>query len=390
MLTPPPRGFPDSEFEQRTAKAQRRMAAQKLDALLLTTEANMRYFTGFLTQFWESPTRPWFLVVPAEGKPIAVIPEIGAAGMRDTWLEDVRTWSSPCPEDDGISLLTQTLADAATRHGRIGVTLGPESHLRMPAANFRTLTEALVPAEIVDISQMMHHLRFVKSPAEIEKIHYICDLTSAAFEALPDALVLGESERQNAMRLRLDLLQRGADHSPYIVAGSGPGGYDNIIMGPTDRLLGDGDVLIIDTGTTYDGYFCDFDRNFAFGSVADATRRAHDVVYQATDAGFAAARPGATMADVWAAMWAVLENGGALGNEVGRMGHGLGTQLTEWPSVMPGDLTVLEPGSVITLEPGMTFAPGKQMVHEENLVITEDGARLLSRRAPAELPVILG
>ena len=83
----------------------------------------------------------------------------------------------------------------------------------------------------------------------------------------------------------------------------------------------------------------------------------------------------------------VLEEGGALGSDVGRFGHGLGMQLTEWPSNTMWDETVLAPGMVITLEPGMTFAPGKMMVHEENLVIREDGAELLSRRAPPELPV---
>ena len=159
-------------------------------------------------------------------------------------------------------------------------------------------------------------------------------------------------------------------------------------MGPTDRVLEDGDVLIIDTGTTFDGYFCDFDRNFAFGHIADDTRRAHEAVYRATDVGFTAARPGATMAEVWAAMWAVLEAGGALGNNVGRMGHGLGMQLTEWPSVKQTDHTELQPGAVITLEPGMAFAPGRQLVHEENIVITADGADWLTHRAPADMPVI--
>ena len=88
-------------------------------------------------------------------------------------------------------------------------------------------------------------------------------------------------------------------------------------------------------------------------------------------------------------MWSVLEKGGALGNSVGRMGHGLGMELTEWPSVMPGDDTLLEPGMVLTIEPGMSFAPGKEMVHEENILITEEGARILTRRAPAEMPIIL-
>lgn len=389
MLTPPSRGFLRAEFEHRMARAQARMRELELDAVLLTTEAEVRYFTGFLTQFWESPTRPWFVVLPLDGKPIAVIPEIGAAGMRTTWVEDIRTWSSPRPDDDGLSLVAEALKAQTGRFGRLGASLGAESVLRMPAGDFDKLRGMVGGAEFRDAAAMLHRLRYVKSPAEIAKIHYVCDLTSAAFEALPDSLVLGESERENCRRLRIDLLARGADNSPYVVAGSGPGGYDNIIMGPTDRLLEDGDVLIIDTGTTYDGYFCDFDRNFAFGHAPEESRRAYDVVYQATDAGFAAARPGATTTDIYNAMWSVMEAGGALGNNVGRLGHGLGMQLTEWPSNTADDHTVLEPGVVLTLEPGMEFAPGKQMVHEENIVITEDGAEWLSRRAPEEVPVIL-
>jgi len=71
------RGFNIDQFEKRTLKAQRLMQQHGLDALLLTTETNVRYFTGFLTRFWESPTRPWYLIIPLKGKPIAVIPSIG-------------------------------------------------------------------------------------------------------------------------------------------------------------------------------------------------------------------------------------------------------------------------------------------------------------------------
>ena len=81
--------------------------------------------------------------------------------------------------------------------------------------------------------------------------------------------------------------------------------------------------------------------------------------------------------------------GGALGNSIGRMGHGLGMELTEWPSIMPGDDTILEPGMVLTIEPGMSFAPGKEMVHEENILITEERAKILTRRASDEMPIIL-
>lgn len=388
MTQAPERGFLLREFEVRLQRAQRAMHAAGLDALLLTTEAEVRYFSGFQTQFWESPTRPWFLILPLTGKPIAVIPEIGAEGMGSTWVEDIRTWPAPVPEDDGVSLLADSLAALPRRYGAIGTPMGHESHLRMPLRDFLDVQNRLRPVPFVDAAPLLRGLRFVKSAAEVEKIRYACQLTSDAFEALPEVMKTGQSEREICRDFRIDLLCRGADHSPYIISGSGPGGYDSIIMGPTDRVLSEGDLLIIDTGTVYDGYFCDFDRNFAFGHADDLTHRSYDTVFAATGAGFDAARPGARMCDVWQAMWTVLEAGGALGNSVGRMGHGLGMQLTEGPSVTPDDETELLPGAVITLEPGMAFAPGRQMVHEENIVITEPGAEWLSRRASAELPVI--
>ena len=107
------RGFNIDQFEKRTSKAQQLMQHHGLDALLLTTETNVRYFTGFLTRFWESPTRPWYLIIPSKGKPIAVIPSIGKALMSKTWVEDIRTWPSPDLKDDGISLLSDTLEEIA-------------------------------------------------------------------------------------------------------------------------------------------------------------------------------------------------------------------------------------------------------------------------------------
>nr|MBC8238891.1 aminopeptidase P family N-terminal domain-containing protein [Alphaproteobacteria bacterium] len=136
MLTPPSRGFLRAEFEHRMARAQARMRELELDAVLLTTEAEVRYFTGFLTQFWESPTRPWFVVLPLDGKPIAVIPEIGAAGMRTTWVEDIRTWSSPRPGDDGPSLVAGALEAPTRRVGRLGASPGAGGGARVPPRGF--------------------------------------------------------------------------------------------------------------------------------------------------------------------------------------------------------------------------------------------------------------
>ena len=81
----PAPGFPAAEFAARLQRAQTAMATAGLAGMLFTTEAEIRYFSGFRTLFWQSPTRPWFLFVPVDGKPVAVIPEIGAELMRRTW-----------------------------------------------------------------------------------------------------------------------------------------------------------------------------------------------------------------------------------------------------------------------------------------------------------------
>ena len=384
----PARGFPTAEFEARTALAQQRMAAAGLDALLLTTEPEVRYFTGFLTQFWQSPTRPWFLVVPAEGKPVAVIPTIGVDCMGRTWIDDIRNWPSPQPEDDGCSLLAAALTELAGKRGRIGIAKGKETHLRLPLGDFEQLAWRLPDAAFQDATAILRGLRMVKSAREIEKIAYVCDVVSGAFAAAPQLFAAGQSDIEVFRRFKIECLSRGVDDVSYLVGGAGQGGYGDIISPPSGRALRQGDVLILDTGCLFDGYFCDFDRNFAIGRVDDAVRRAYEVVWRATEAGLAVARPGVSCAELFAAMQDVLERGGALGNDVGRMGHGLGMQLTEWPSHTPWDRTVLEAGMVLTLEPGMTFAEGKVMVHEENIVVREDGAELLTRRAAPELPVI--
>lgn len=384
----PRRGFPDSEFEHRTERTQSAMRGERLDAVLVMTEPEVRYYSGFLSQFWESPTRPWFLVIPLDGKPIAVVPEIGAAGMGGTWLDDVRTWSSPDPVDDGVSLLASTIDGLPRRFGQIGVPMGPGSQLRMPLADFFRLKEKMETRGVADAGGMLRRIRSVKSEREIEKIRTACGIASRAFESLPAEISAGESEREICRRFKIKLIAGGADSAPYVMGGSGPGGYNDIIMGPTDRTLSSGDIMIIDSGATFDGYFCDFDRNYAFGYLSDKARRAYDVVFEATEAGFRAVAPGVTTSDLWREMWRVLEAGGALGNKVGRMGHGLGMQLTEWPSNMPGDDTVLEPGMVLTLEPGMVFGPDQWMVHEENIVVRPGGAQWLSKRAWPEMPLI--
>ncbi len=383
----PKRGFTQFEFEVRLNKAQKIMFDEKFDAIFLASPSNIRYFSGFDTQFWESPTRPWFMIVPLKGKPIAVIPEIGLPAMSLTWIDDIRTWASPNIKDDGISILKKTIEKIPKRFGFIGAELGREMSLRMPVIDFLKLKDTL-KTELVDGSKAIWDMRMVKTNAEINHINYICSIVSDAYEELPKNISIGESEREVAKKFRIDLAKRGADSSPFLPVISGSGGVSQIISGPQDKVLQKGDVLFIDTGSTYDGYFCDFDRNYSIGQPSSKTIKMNEILWRATEEAINAAIIGSTTENVWIAMNKIIEEANPVGNNVGRLGHGLGLQLTEPPSHRFGEKTEIKENMVLTIEPGLEYALGKMIVHEENIVITKDGAKLLTKRAPRELPVI--
>jgi Xaa-Pro aminopeptidase len=375
------RGFPDAEYAARTARAQSGMAEAGLDGILLMTQAEVQYFTGFQTLFWQSPTRPWFVFVPAAGKPIAIIPEIGASLMRRSWLDDIRTWAAPAPGDDGISLLTEVLSPLKT----VGVMKGHETHLRMPLGDWERLMAALPGVRVVDATGLVQGLRMVKSDAEIVKLAHICAIGSASFAQVPQLVRAGMPLDDVFRAFRREALAQGADDAPYLVGAAAQGGYADVISPPDQTPIAAGDILMLDTGLVCDGYYCDFDRNWAIGRADDAAKRAYDVLWRATEAGIAAARVGNTCRDLFDAMCAEI---GDSGGDIGRLGHGLGLQLTEQPSLAAFDHTVLAENMVLTLEPSLAYGDGLMMVHEENIFVTPQGGRLLTTRAAAALPVI--
>ncbi|MFQ5556887.1 MAG: M24 family metallopeptidase [Acidimicrobiales bacterium] len=383
----PRRGFEVGEYRSRTARAQAMLGELGLGALFVCTEPEVRYFTGFQTPFWLSPTRPWFVVVPVSGDPVAVIPSIGEELMRSSWIDDIRTWPSPRPHDDGVGLLAEAINDVTGGRGTLGVPMGPETHLRMPLADWGRLTEQIAPVRTADASAVVRGLRMVKSEAEVAKIGYACSIVNDAFTRIGQIVTVGMSEREAFRAFRIGLLDGGADDVPYLVGGTGTH-LSDIISPPGDRTILQGDLLMFDTGTVWDGYWADFDRNFALGRADPASRRAYETAWQATEAALAILRPGVTTTELWRAMRDVLTAGGADPGGVGRLGHGLGMQLTEWPSHAAEDDTAVEERMVLTLEPSLEFEPGRVMVHEENVVVRADGPQQLSRRAPPELPVL--
>jgi Xaa-Pro aminopeptidase len=379
------RGFPEAEFHRRRDALQGEMARHGLDALLLTSAADVFYVTGFLTRFWESPARPWFVVVPGTGDPVAVIPSIGAALMGQTWLSDIRCWDAPFPGDDGVSLLADALAGLVPEGGEIGVPMGLETQLRMPLADYADVAARIAPRRFVDGTAAVQRVREIKSEAEIDRIRAACGVADRAFARVGEYAAAGVPLERVFRDFQRVLLEEGADWVAYTAGGAGPGGYGDVISPAGSRPLKAGDVLMLDTGAVRDGYFCDFDRNWAIGPADDTAKRAYGALYAATGAVLRDLRPGMLARDVHGQFIRELAARGTVPGG-GRLGHGLGITLTEWPSFTAHDTTVLRAGMVLTLEPGVEIAPGVIQVHEENIVLRADGAELLSARAPEALP----
>ena len=372
--------FPRAEYEARLEAANRAMHINNLDAILLASEAEVRYFTGFRTQFWQSPTRPWFVILRRDQTPLAIIPEIGAELMARSDIAEIEAWPAPRPHDDGLSLLKDRLANCQ----RLGVLMGHETTFRMPLNDVFELRAAL-PAEWIDATDIIRDLRMVKSKLEIAYIHQICRIASQGFARVPEIANAGQSLSSVFREFKRMLLELGADDVPYLVGGVDHPSYDDVISPPDDRPLSDGQILMLDTGATLNGYFCDFDRNYAVGTPTASAQRAYAKLYDATDAAMELARPGVRACDLFAAMAKSMDT---QNSDVGRFGHGLGMQLTEWPSLAAWDETIIRENMVLTLEPSIDVDGGGIMVTEENILITDASPILLSTRAPKELPVL--
>ena len=364
------------------------MQKNDIDVVLITSPHNFRYFTGLDSYFWESPTRPWFLLIFQSNDPIAIIPSIGENALNKTWIRNIQTWPSHQPEDEGLSMLTKLIKDTILQKGNIGCELGQESHLRMSINDFDKLRSNFSHYNFINASEIIWQLRIIKSSEEIKKIKNIISIASNVFDNFHNYIHKGMTEIEICNIFKKKLLNEGADHTLYMSCASGKGGYDQIILDPTEKKLQDGDILVIDTGTTLDGYFCDFDRNYGFGNISSESERAYDTLWEATEAGLDKVKPGVKCSDINHAMYSVLKKAGLISNNVGRMGHGLGLQLTEPPSIMNNDNTILQENMIMSMEPCFEYKPKKMLVHEENILITSKGYERLTSQTPKKIPII--
>ncbi len=380
--------FDRTEFEARWERARAGMHARGLDALLVTTEANYRYLSGHATLAFMNRSRPLFCLLPRDGAPLVLAGASESSVARNTsWVADVRAFTALV--EPGVAELVQAVRDRGLATGRIGCELGLAQRLGMPPNDFRALQERLPGAAFVDGGDVLWALRRVKSPAEIAYLRRAAVITSEAVAETLAAVRPGWTERDVYQHAATGVMRLGADRPGYGPVNADARAPDSMTGGPTARRLEPGRMVYMGAGCAYHAYWSDQVRVFAVGRATDHQRRMYAVMHEAFDRCFALLRPGVPVSDVMRKSLAVLEAGGAgpYAGRLGRIGHGTGLDVSEPPSINLDDGSVLEAGMVLYLEPNFVTPEGNFLV-EDTVLVTEDGAELLSSRAPAELPVI--
>lgn len=365
-----------AEYPQRIERARALLRALGADALLVTAGTSLRYFAGVP---WGASERLVALLVTAEDDPLIVCPAF-EEGSLDAVLKIPaarRLWEE---HEDPHARVAAAMAERGAR------TLALD-----PGAAFAVHTglRAHLPAQaIVDATPVIDGCRLCKSPAELALMQQACDMTlhvqrlaaGIAHEGLgTDALVRFIDEAHRAL---------GADNgSTFCIVQYGhatafPHGIPGV------QHLREGELVLIDTGCTVQGYHSDITRTWIFGSPDDEQRRIWALEQAAQAAAFAAVRPGVACADVDAAARRVLEAAG-LGPDYRlpglphRTGHGCGLAIHEAPYLVRGNRAALQPGMCASDEP-MIVVPGRFGVRlEDHFHVTEDGAQWFTPPSPA-------
>lgn len=344
---------------QRVRALRGRLSDEGLDALLVSHPPNLRYLSGF------SGSAGLLLVDPEE-----------ALLLVDSRYEEQA-------EEEASDAVAVRLAEdglvtglAAEVTGRAELALGFEAH-RTTVRRARRLAEETEGTEWRETDGLVEGIRARKDGAEIDLLR---EAGRVACRALDDALGLvepGMTEREVVAELEYRLRR----------AGSGPPAFDSIVASgprsarpharPSERRLREGDLVLLDLGATVEGYRSDVTRTVVLGSPEPWQRRAHAAVRAARDAALSAVEPGRPAREVDEAARAALEDRsveGAFGHSVG---HGIGLEVHEEPSLSANSDDILQEGNVVTIEPGV-YLRGRGGVRVEDDVVVGDRPDVLT------------
>jgi Xaa-Pro dipeptidase len=268
----------------------------------------------------------------------------------------------------------ENAAGAILAHARgLGVRrLGFERHA-VTVAQLERWEDRFEGIRLTGVGEEVERLRWVKDAEELALLRSAQDATDGAFEDILEVLVVGITERQAAAQLELAMARHGADTISFDVIVAFGEHAAEPHHHPCHRALAEGDVIKMDFGALVAGYHADMTRTVAFGEPVAQLRKVHDVVAAAQQAGIDALRPGVLAADVDRAARSVIEDAGYGDRFTHGLGHGVGLDIHEGPSLRRDGDDVVPAGAVVTVEPGV-YLPGLGGVRIEDAVaVSEDG-----------------
>ena len=345
----------------RARTLQERLSAHSLDALVVSAPTNIQYLTGFTGSNGTVVVTPHATTLITDSR-------------YRTWASEQVQSHDPATvvviaQGTGRQALNDQVGDCST--------VGLESdHVTWTDA--KSLSELFGADRVVATSRVVEDLREIKSANEIVSLRSAGAVGDAALERMATELAPGMSEQDVARRIA----QLMYDHSRVvpsfdIIVASGPNSA-NPHHAPTDRLIVAGDLVIIDSGATVDGYRSDMTRSFVLGEPTQQQREMLSLVKVAQQAGVDAVAPGVPTSEIDAACRQVIADAGYGEYFTHGTGHGVGLDIHEAPSVSSASTATLAPGHIITVEPGVYIPSVGGVRWEDTVLVTSNGADSLT------------
>ncbi|MEY2595035.1 MAG: Xaa-Pro dipeptidase [Bacteroidota bacterium] len=363
------------ERKQRIAKAQELMAKEKLDAIFMEGTTTCFYFTGMR---WGQSERTFGVVIPAKGEIVYVCPKFEDDRAKElintAFGSELRCWEE---HESPYQVILNIVKDRGVKYRRIGM----EERVRFFIADgVRKIASGF---EVVDATPVTAGCRMYKTKAEIALMQKANDVTIEAYKAAFATIVPGMSQSTLSVNIASAFRKLGYSGGASVQVGK----YSALPHGSiTPQTIREGDVVMVDGGTSCEGYASDITRTIVVGKPTQRQTDVWNLEKKAQDAAFAAMKIGAPCEVVDAAARKVIEDAG-FGKNYGlpglphRTGHGIGLEGHEWTNFVKGNTTKIAPGMCFSDEPTISI-PGEFGIRLEDCVyISEDGPHFFTKQS---------